>query len=480
MQSKKSTLTIFSITLLAILTTQIANIGIWRDEVFTLQLLEHTKENIVALTAQDVHPPLYYLLAKPFQLLANGNLFLEIRFLRFFSILPILAIVAVLYRYLREKGLETKKAYLLSILFLLMPHVLLSATDMRMYGFSQLFLLLSFISMQKFLEEKRVKSLVAASFFALLCLYTNYFAGLAAGGVFLYAMLVFLMSKSYRQILQIIAFGVGIGVLYFPWLLILISQLKAVHEDFWMQSMGLRDIILSFMYLFSSADGNVPHLLSFVLLFVSALLLAVLAVQLWRGKKLQMLLEKEIAFGLFVPAFVLLVGLSVSFLFRPVFLPRYLLVSAPVAYLSLVEIGRKLSSRTFKTMAIVFFGISLIYSAGIDLVQLKNSSVIEEMSTQLASTAVLADKSDNSGRLASVYSEIVYEQEADSYIQKQFEPYENQIASRQDLPESFYYFHQKANTQELDLEGYAKTEEFSIRLNSEGSYLYTKYERVKG
>ncbi|MCD7798392.1 MAG: hypothetical protein LUG84_03150 [Akkermansiaceae bacterium] len=37
---------------------------IWLDEAFTLGLIRHDMADVIGLTAQDVHPPLYYLMLK--------------------------------------------------------------------------------------------------------------------------------------------------------------------------------------------------------------------------------------------------------------------------------------------------------------------------------------------------------------------------------------------------------------------------------
>ena len=44
---------------------------IWYDELFTVGMIEHPYGELVAFTAQDVHPPLYYCIVKLFCELCN-------------------------------------------------------------------------------------------------------------------------------------------------------------------------------------------------------------------------------------------------------------------------------------------------------------------------------------------------------------------------------------------------------------------------
>ena len=42
------------------------NLSLWRDEAFSLNLIRMSFSDLITATAQDVHPPLYYLMLKVF------------------------------------------------------------------------------------------------------------------------------------------------------------------------------------------------------------------------------------------------------------------------------------------------------------------------------------------------------------------------------------------------------------------------------
>ena len=62
------------------------NNNVWTDEAFTIELLKSDMSGIVQGTASDVHPPLYYLIAKCF-IYVLGNSLLALKFI---SIVPMI------------------------------------------------------------------------------------------------------------------------------------------------------------------------------------------------------------------------------------------------------------------------------------------------------------------------------------------------------------------------------------------------------
>ncbi|SJZ60483.1 Dolichyl-phosphate-mannose-protein mannosyltransferase [Pilibacter termitis] len=411
-------------SLLILLYTQIQNLALWRDEAFTLQLLQHPTSEILSLTAQDVHPPLYYLLAKPVQLLSGGDLSLEIRLLRLLSCLAIFLIAVLMYRHMRGKSYPSSTSLLTALLFTLMPHVLLSATDLRMYSFSQLFLFASYLLMLRFLETSDLKHLALCSITSLLCLYTNYFAGLGAGVLFLYSLIVWLKRKNFRKALATLMFGIGTILCYLPWLKILLHQLSTIQEKgFWIPRLSLRDFLLSFLYLISSADGNVSHKIAFVVLAVSLCLFLGFLFFVWKGGEIRKFFSDEILLGLFTPLMLLLIGLSVSILFRPIFLPRYLIVATPIFFVALFNvislIEKRKQKRAIKKLTFSFFALTLLYTGWTDVRQFQGNKTLEDaiQSKALTNTPVLSD-SNISARIATIYSQNVYENNPQSPLTK--------------------------------------------------------------
>ena len=53
------------------------NNNIWTDEAFTMQILHKSYWGIILGTAIDVHPPLYYMIAKTAQIIFGSSLFVQ-------------------------------------------------------------------------------------------------------------------------------------------------------------------------------------------------------------------------------------------------------------------------------------------------------------------------------------------------------------------------------------------------------------------
>ena len=71
-------------------TTLVFNKSIWYDEVYSLNLVKGNFAQIVSGTAQDVHPPLYYLILKLGLLIGNGLFGINVIYVaKFISIIPI-------------------------------------------------------------------------------------------------------------------------------------------------------------------------------------------------------------------------------------------------------------------------------------------------------------------------------------------------------------------------------------------------------
>lgn len=64
---------------------------IWVDETFSLGLARHSVKDLISLTAQDVHPPLYYLILKAGLAFKPNSVFLA----RIISVIPVIIILCV-------------------------------------------------------------------------------------------------------------------------------------------------------------------------------------------------------------------------------------------------------------------------------------------------------------------------------------------------------------------------------------------------
>jgi len=122
----------------------------WNDEGNSLRLAQRPALEVVRAAAADIHPPLYYLLLKPWHALAGDSEFA----LRFFSALAGVALAALLYRLGREYfgyggGLGA------AILGAIHPFLIYYSQEARMYALLAALSAASFLLFSRWLRSSR-------------------------------------------------------------------------------------------------------------------------------------------------------------------------------------------------------------------------------------------------------------------------------------------------------------------------------------
>ena len=151
---------------------------IWCDEAYTLELISNSYHEVIFITAEDVHPPFYYLLLKSiFSIL----IFLKINYSeviigKIVSILPIVLLLIFNFTVIRKK-FGYLSAGLFSLLLIGMPKMILYGFQLRMYSWSLLFLILTFYYAYEITRKPKpkTKTWIYLILFSLLGAYTNYF-----------------------------------------------------------------------------------------------------------------------------------------------------------------------------------------------------------------------------------------------------------------------------------------------------------------
>ena len=208
----------------------------WTFLVVKLPLLEGVK-----VTISDVHPPLYYLILKFFDKLF---IFLNINIdsLILFKILSILPYFIILL--LSATKLKNEYGWFTAGLFAL---VLIGVSDffiqfvtIRMYNWTLLFCLLSFIVLKDILERSEVKFWILLSIFVTLAAYTHYFSIITSALIYfiIFIFIVFNKNINFNKKEEFKKFLLSIStavILYLPWIFILINQVqmasgRSVHE----------------------------------------------------------------------------------------------------------------------------------------------------------------------------------------------------------------------------------------------------------
>ena len=193
--------------------------SLWVDEGFSYWAIRHP--DMLGLLFDDVHPPVYFYGLRAWAGVAGIT---ELA-LRYFSVLPGLLSVAVIYHVARE--LERARGQVTLTVVPLLAALLLALADMeifiaqqiRMYSWHVLWVLLAMWGFLRWARTGERLALIGWGAAALLLLYTQY-VGLAALAVQgLYA-LVFLRGRMRKQALAVL---LVVGVAFVPWLLLVVG-----------------------------------------------------------------------------------------------------------------------------------------------------------------------------------------------------------------------------------------------------------------
>lgn len=285
-----------------------ANGYIWQDEVFTLKLIRHPVSELVALTAVDVHPPLYYLIVKGAVALLPGV-----------PVIPLAKLVSLLPYVLLLAGAgivgwrRTGSARLAAGVFALclggMPKLPDYGTEIRMYSWGLFFVTGGVLAAWYTARTGKRRGWVGLVVFGLLAAYTHYFACVAVAVAYL-ALLVWQLVRRDRK--GLVRWGIAAAVTvaaYLPWLFVLLAQLRTVKGSYWIEPITLQTV-----------QGYGTFALGSGSLWVAVVLVAVL----WLAGRPRGADGLFTAAALLCPVWTVAVGLLASALVRPVFVARYL------------------------------------------------------------------------------------------------------------------------------------------------------------
>lgn len=287
---------------------------IWVDEAFTLHLIQHSFRDVVWLTGTDVHPPLYYLIVKSVVDAANavvGDAVSRVAVARFVSVVPYMVLLGVCATYIKKRMGKTV-AGLSAVFLFAAPQFLYMGMEIRMYSWAMLFVTLSFLSYIEIVRENNRKAWWCFGLATIACAYTHNYAGVAAGA--LYGVLGIHAFWNRSLLKPLLLCSIAVFVLYLPWLFVLMRQVGAVRESYWIPELTKDS---GYNYLFYMLGIDSKHLLR-----LTVMMIAFCCVRgLW-GQPLKRAVPPCV--GVLLPVVVTLIGVAASLLMRPVFVERYM------------------------------------------------------------------------------------------------------------------------------------------------------------
>lgn len=334
----------------------------WGDEAYTIRLTRMSIPDMLAETAADVHPPLYYMLVKLVSsILGYRGAVFHLTSLIPYGITLILAITVLWKRY----GKVTSLVFI--TLASILPNAVQYNVEVRMYSWGALFVLLSYLFLRQILSRARAADYVGFVLFSLAAAYSHYYC-LISIAFFYVTLIVVALFKHEILLRKILICCIAAVMGYLPWFFTLLQTFERTTDDFWMMWIPTIEECIGFLF-----SGSCQYLLFAILMGSMA---AFFLQQLYASKTTAAAkVSNELSvrlFGFFLSVDAIwvaagafsffgtaLVGIIVSKLIRPLFIVRYLYPVSIVAWLMLGFCVSKLKGRrVYAVIVLVLIFIS--------------------------------------------------------------------------------------------------------------------------
>ena len=236
---------IYAIILFYINFIRIFDNYLWLDECFTGNLVRMSIPNMVKATANDVHPPLYYLIAK-----AVCSVFgVRGAALHLTSLIPLgLMFLFALSIMWNEFGAECSFVF---ITFMGISDLAIRYNvEIRMYSWVACLTLFSIWEMYQIVKFDRKNDYILFTIVSLCAAYSHYYSLIAVA--FFYAVLfVYTLIMRRKSIIKVIIITLASVVVYLPWLKVIIHSMKARTGNYWIQANDIPTLKQCIVYIFS-------------------------------------------------------------------------------------------------------------------------------------------------------------------------------------------------------------------------------------
>lgn len=359
---------------------------IWYDELFTVGMIEHSYGDLIAFTARDVHPPLYYCIVKFFVDLCKliSSQTNPVVIAKIVSVLPYFILLGYSVTFIRKRfSILTSGLFLFCVIA--MPQLGSYTVEVRMYSWALLFVTAALLHAYGIIacydvsgeaaempeqngdcvnsrdidaENRKIRRIHATAliFYGLAAAYTQYFACVAVIMVYFYVLVGFMIKD--RDRIKEWMLWVAVSVVgYVPWLYVLFRQITAVNENYWILPLTWRSLGGCVKFIMKPAFTNeVLNTVLAVLLFaVYVFVFVCTVIKLYHNSRqnkrnpqnINQNIKQDISSyniykgrvgfalaGVGVLAGLVVFGFAASFAIRPIFVYRYMIPALGCFWLS--------------------------------------------------------------------------------------------------------------------------------------------------
>lgn len=289
---------------------------IWLDEAYSLHFVRYGWHDLLVITAtDDIHPPLYYLIAKLFIDIGTAvtSPDCNLIFGKLASFAAILCCVILTgCKVYRQHG-NAAAAMMCAVGVCAPLSICTHGEEIRMYPWGCFFVTAAYLWAWDAMVHNRRRDWCLLCLFGICAAYTHHYALIAIAFIHLPLFLHIVLKKRdlFKRWFGCILASAG---LYLPGLLITCSQTNRVNDHWWMPPLTGNDILNCFNFCYHD---------SAVIITIAVIISCLLAVEIYRNKQCSFRTAYLLT-GLFLPLALFAVGLTLSWLMRPVLTSRYL------------------------------------------------------------------------------------------------------------------------------------------------------------
>ncbi len=384
--------------------------NIWFDESYSVAIANKSFSEIWTITGHDVHPALYYWMLHIINLIFGSHILIY----RLFSVFSIVILGIIGYTHVR-KDFGEKTGILFSFFAYFLPIMNTYAQEIRMYSWTCLIVTMMAIYGYRFYnnvkqkdEKNKFKNLCLFGLFSICSCYIHYYALVTACLINL-ILLIYLIKnrkenkKDLRNFLILAAIQI---VLYIPWMIFFVVQLKQVGSGYWIQLslIGTTVDVLSFQFK-NQVDSNfMSDAKALAALIVSIAVYIYLIIKAYKLKKNgESLKPVALSTGIYIG--VILIILLVSMI-SPILYARYLLVMTGLYIFTLSFI---ISKEKNKIITGIIISITLILAILGNIQNVKenynkeNSEVYDYISSEIKDDDILLYSKIGNGGIIATY-----------------------------------------------------------------------------
>ena len=354
------------------------NNNFWGDEAFTVKMSKVSFNQMINITAKDVHPPLYYIIVQIFtKVFGNkGSVY------HFISFIPYILLMIFSITIIKKKWGKTSTLIFITLISLI-ETALIYNVEARMYSYAALFVFLSFYFLLGILEKNKWSDYLKFAIMSLLAAYTHYYALLSVAFLYLGLVVFSIFSKNKKYLLKSIVTAICTLLGYLPWLFVFINSFKNASNNFWIGN--IPSFRQSLEYIFLSKYSNLLctiFILSSItyLLYESKILNAVKKDNKYFfnidfSKFCLSINSVWLSIGIFSIISTIATGILVSKMFRPLFILRYIYPVSVLAWFILATNISKLKyKRTYTIIILIIILMGTLTSYKENVIDMKKSN----------------------------------------------------------------------------------------------------------